>query len=76
MSQKRQYPADKIPEDVKTLFARLYQVQHAAGMTRKKFVDNLRLAGYDVSERQLDRWVARIKAAEVVVSTASPHLDK
>ncbi|MEI7457703.1 MAG: hypothetical protein WCK93_13385 [Nitrosomonadales bacterium] len=69
MSQKRQYPAAMILDDIKTSFARLYQVQHAAGKTRKEFVDDMRSAGYDVSERQLDRWVARINAGEVAVST-------
>jgi len=69
MSQKRQYPAAKIPDESKTLCARLYQVQHAAGKTRKEFIRDMHLAGYDVSERQLDRWVARINAGEVAVST-------
>jgi transposase len=70
MNQKRQYPAAKIPDESKTLCARLYQVQHAAGKTRKEFIRDMHLAGYDVSERQLDRWVARINAGEVAVSTA------
>ena len=69
MNQKRQYPAAKIPDNSKTLFARLYQVQHAAGKTRKEFVDDMRSAGYDVSERQLDRWVTRVNADELAIST-------
>jgi len=69
MSQKRQYPAAKIPDESKTLCGRFYQVQHAVGKTRKEFIRDLYLAGYDVSERQLDRWVARINAGEVAVST-------
>ena len=69
MSQKRQYPASKILDESKTLCARLYQVQHAAGKTRFDIIRDMHLAGYDVSERQLDRWVARINAGEVAVST-------
>jgi len=69
MNQKRQYLAAKILDDSKTSFARLYKVQHSAGKTRKEFVDDMRSAGYNVSERQLDRWVARINADKFAIST-------
>jgi hypothetical protein len=69
MNQKRQYLAAKILDDSKTSFARLYKVQHSAGKTRKEFVDDMRSAGYNVSERQMDRWVARINADKFAIST-------
>jgi len=70
MSQKRTYSAASIPDDAKTVLARLYQVQHAADKARRDFVGELCAAGYAVSARQLDRWVARVNSGTTAVPTA------
>lgn len=69
MSQRRTKPAASIPDNAKTVLARLYQEQHASGKARWDFVGELSAAGYKVSARQLDRWVARVNAGETAVST-------
>src|SRR5476651_1182183 len=67
-SRKRTQSAADIPDEAKTVLARLYQEQHANGKTRRDFAGDLRAAGYDVSERQLDRWVERVHDGEPAVS--------
>ena len=68
MGQERTKPAATIPDEAKTVIARLYQVQHSTGKTRREFIGDLRTASYDVSELQLDRWVARINSGNAAVS--------
>lgn len=70
MTPKKTYAATSISDDAKTMFARLYQVQHAQGMRRREFVADMSQAGYTFSESQLDRWVARINAGDAAVFTA------
>ena len=69
MTPKKTYAAASISDDVKTMFARLYQVQHAQGKRRREFVADMSQAGYTFSESQLDRWVARINAGDAAVLT-------
>ena len=68
MSHHHTYGAAFVPDDAKTVIARLYAVEHADGVRQRDFVDRLQNAGYSVSERQLDRWVARVDAGEPAVS--------
>ncbi len=69
MSLKHTKPASSIPDGAKTVLAQLYQVMHLAGKSRRAFVGDLCAAGYEVSGRQLDRWVERIKGGDAAVST-------
>jgi len=66
---------------MKTTFARQYIVQHAKGKGKREFVNELLEAGIQVSERQFDRWVVRIKSGEQAIksnklSGARPSLTR
>ena len=81
MTKRTTYAAADISDDAKSMIARLYQVQHAKGKLRREFVAEMNQAGYQFSESQLDRWVARINMGKAAVSTskgtgASAHLTR
>jgi len=62
------YPAANIPDDTKTVLAKLYVVERAQGQTRKEFVNNLSLIGLDVSPSQFSRWVANTETHGTAIS--------
>ena len=68
MKRAQSYPASKIPDEFKSILARLYVIQHAKGKSRNEFVNELKEARAEVSERQLDRWVARIESNDEAIS--------
>ena len=70
MTKRTTYAAADISDDAKGMIARLYQVQHAKGKLRREFVAEMKQAGYQFSESQLDRWVARINMGKAAVSTS------
>lgn len=81
MKRALSYPAAEISDNVKSILARLYKVQHAKGKERGEFVNDLSEAGLQVSERQLDRWVARITSGDEAINPdkltgALPSLDR
>ena len=61
MKRPREYKASKIDDKQKTNLAKLYLEHKAAGKTRKEFTAEMARAGWEFSERQLDRWAARVK---------------
>ena len=67
MKRSLSCPAANIPDVAKSLLARLCIVQQAKGKARSEFLNDLFEAGYEVSERQLNRWVARIKSGEETI---------
>jgi hypothetical protein len=69
MKRPREYNASKIEDKQKTNLARLYVDQKAAGKTRKEFTAEMARAGWEFSERQLDRWAKRIKLDMDAIST-------
>lgn len=68
MKRALSYPAAEISDNVKSILARLYKVQHAKGKGRGEFVNDLSEAGLQISERQLDRWVARITSGDEAIN--------
>jgi len=46
----------------------MFTLQRAQGKTRKEFVAELSAAGLALSERQLDRWVARVNTTGSAIS--------
>ena len=69
MKRARFYSAAHIPDDYKTKLARLYIAQRDGGKSNTEFVQNLRAAGTDLSERTLDRWALRYTLTGSVVSS-------
>ena len=69
MKRARQYSAAQIPDDIKTYLARLYILQRDQGKTRKDFVNEQSALGLYFSDRQLNRWVARIESIGTAVLT-------
>lgn len=67
---KRTYPysAAVISDDIKTHLAQLYILERGQGTKRKDFVNKHALSGLVFSERQLDRWVARINNGDTAIS--------
>ena len=68
MKRKFGYPAAKIPDEIKSNLARLYIIRHAKEKPRYEFVNELSEAGLQVSERQIDRWVARLNSNTQAIS--------
>ena len=68
MKRALSYPASHIPDEFKSIMARLYVIQHAKSKSRSEFVNELTEARAQVSERQLDRWVARIESNDEAIS--------
>jgi transposase len=62
-------PASSISDEFKTHLAKLFVVQQKKGVTRIEFVKDLSEVGLDVSLRQFDRWVARVKSGNTAIST-------
>jgi hypothetical protein len=74
MKRPREYKASKIEDMQKTNLASLYVDQKAAGKTRKEFTAEMVRAGWEFSERQLDRWAARIKLELDAISSESARV--
>lgn len=76
MKRTKELPAAKIDDDTKSKLAKLYTIQKAKGKSNKEFTAECAEAGWQFSERQLDRWVSLINSGLEAISpqklTGSP----
>lgn len=69
MKRTNEYEASKIDDDTKTKIAKLYVIQKDKGKSNKEFTAECSEAGWNFSERQLDRWVALISSNVDAISS-------
>jgi len=76
MKRTKEFPAAEIDDDIKSKLAKLYKIQKAKGKSNKEFTAECAEAGWEFSERQLDRWVSLINSGLEAISpeklTGSP----
>ena len=73
--------AADIPDEFKTILARLYKDLHKNGVSRDLFLSSLKTAGYTVGTSSLGRWVARSDTLGSAISQDKdsgnlPRLDR
>jgi len=60
--------AADIPDDFKTILARLYMALHKNGVSRQLFIASLKSAGYSVDPSTLERWIVKTDSTGSAIS--------
>jgi len=68
MSESFLGTAADIPDEFKTVLARLYEFLHAHEVTRDLFLSALKSAGFSIAPSTLDRWVAQTNTIGSAIS--------